>query len=476
MAKYDEQLGRMEYLMNFRMPLKESTRSNVEYCAEAANGKCYGIIKEGNKYYIKECKDASRKTIAESYDYINGITAKKENEYKSYNEASKQFELKLMSINESRDNKVNASTYDFKRNEKVLATLTEEARKELNRMHAILENANAIGMKNTGNPEAPKTVSFTPSIGNPFEERAEAKLDKDLKATASDPKKVGGPFEENGEVSDADMESDKAPKCGNCCDGYKDAEYVPADAVAAKKPSGGKVVRVNEAEEDIVGIDDKMEDPILNDKELAELTASEDEEPISDVLTDDENMTDFEVSRELAGDGNEYSEFDAKGEVEDAEGENTEFDAEGGDTEFGVDDEFKTDYEFARDTFGESKISLKTIVEGVCHELFAKGYGKSEQQRLEESFAKKIDKLVAEEVHRLDVFGKHPGYRKAPMTTPANKEVIVNKGDRDWNDDSTKGEQPFGQKIGSSAPFDAEVIDMLTDAVMNSIKGGLKKK
>lgn len=56
---------------------------------------------------------------------------------------------------------------------------------------------------------------------------------------------------------------------------------------------------------------------------------------------------------------------------------------------------------------------------------------------------------MKEEVTRLNVFGKHPGYRKKPMTHPDNVEVAPN-GARDWNDDSAKGEEPFGKQIGSS--------------------------
>ena len=43
-----------------------------------------------------------------------------------------------------------------------------------------------------------------------------------------------------------------------------------------------------------------------------------------------------------------------------------------------------------------------------------------------------------EEVTKLNVFGKHPGYRKKPMTHPDNVEVAPN-GARDCNDDSAKG-------------------------------------
>ena len=76
---------------------------------------------------------------------------------------------------------------------------------------------------------------------------------------------------------------------------------------------------------------------------------------------------------------------------------------------------------------------------------------------------------MKEEVTRLNVFGKHPGYRKKPMTHPDNVEVAPN-GARDWNDDSTKGEEPFGRQIGSSAPFTDRVVNILTDKVFKHIK------
>ena len=462
--KFDKQLERMEYLMGYRMPTNESKHSNVAYSAEAADGNHYGIIKEGSKYYIKVCKDKSKTNLAESYDYINGITAKKENEYKSYNEATKHFELKFMSLNESHGGCVNSSTVDFKRGEKTMSYLTEEARKELDRMHSILENSMTIGMKNTGNPEAPKTASFSATIGQPFEEKAEAKLDKDLKATATKPEAQGEPFDKEENVTDADLESDKAPKGCESCKDYEDAKYVPADAVAAKKPTGGKVVRVNEAEEDILGMDNESEDSVK--------TFSSDEE-LEKLLNGEDSMSDFDFNRELAGEGDEV--VDSENEVE----------------PFVSDEEFMSDDEFGRRNRMESKkFSLNQIIEGVCKHLTEESLDdevvEEEEMPMEEpmmddapvteSFNSMLARIIKEEVTNLNVFGKHPGYRKKPMTTPSNTEVVKTKGDKDWNHDSVKGEQPFGQKIGSSAPFDEKVVSVLTDAVMKTIKEGLKKK
>ena len=81
---------------------------------------------------------------------------------------------------------------------------------------------------------------------------------------------------------------------------------------------------------------------------------------------------------------------------------------------------------------------------------------------------------VKEEVTRLNVFGKHPGYRKKPMTHPSNVEVNPN-GAKDWNDNSAKGEEPFGKKIGSGAPFDKEVVNILTDMAYERFKKVLRE-
>ena len=43
------------------------------------------------------------------------------------------------------------------------------------------------------------------------------------------------------------------------------------------------------------------------------------------------------------------------------------------------------------------------------------------------------------------MFGENiPRYRKEPMSTPANKEVLAGTAKGDWNDESAN--QPYGQK------------------------------
>jgi hypothetical protein len=77
-------------------------------------------------------------------------------------------------------------------------------------------------------------------------------------------------------------------------------------------------------------------------------------------------------------------------------------------------------------------------------------------------------KRINEEGTKLNVFGKHPGYRKKPMSLPQTGSDKVGEL-KDWNDDSVYSEQPFGEKIGSSAPFD-KIIEESINAVLAQYK------
>jgi hypothetical protein len=118
------------------------------------------------------------------------------------------------------------------------------------------------------------------------------------------------------------------------------------------------------------------------------------------------------------------------------------------------------------DRMNESEKKLvRSLTESIYRKLVSENRGTSGVERY-------IKRLVNEEITRLDAWGKHPKYRKQPMTTPPNKEKFVGTADRDWNDDSAKGEQPYGLKIGNGKPFNQKVVDLLTDQVLAKIKGG----
>ena len=112
----------------------------------------------------------------------------------------------------------------------------------------------------------------------------------------------------------------------------------------------------------------------------------------------------------------------------------------------------------------DEKKMVNKLVDKIYESLVS---GSRKKMTLEE----KIQKMVNEEITRLNVWGKHPKFGKEPMTHPEAKEVMAGTADRDWNDDSAKGSERYGKKIGDGKPFNKEVVDLLTDQVLAKIKG-----
>ena len=516
-SKFDSQLDRMQYLMGYRVPTNESKRSNkVEYHTLGADNKVYGILKEGSMYYIMTTEQG-KETIAESYSYINGFNYRNENGYKSYNEATKQLELKMISLNEAYHKHEDVSTVDTNRGRKNLAVLTEAARKELDRMHQIFENSQTIGKNNTGDPESKGNASAENTTKNnaPFEKKAEANLDKDPKFNGT----VEGATPDNKEVKnvDSDLQSDKMKKHGDAnqnpskkC-GFKDAhDDLDGEGVADKHPKGAKSVKMNEGFEpdfegdeemrqfagpDLAGeIDDDPELGLVGDDELSDEALNDfigDEEPVAGPLADEAPLEDEEPVDELPEDElslNEeleelINEFEETEKAMHGEEKNVESKIEGPDKVMdgphgGLDVQ----------GWNDEKINeaINRIVESVAEKLC----GENKEEKAEvcqkcgkekceckktETLQEAIDRIVAEEVQKLDAWGKHPRYRKQPMSTPANKEVLAGTAEKDWNDDSAKGEQPYGQKIGSSDPFE-KVVDLVLDNIKAKLSEGKKSK
>lgn len=641
MANFDEQIKRMRALMNSgSLNENNSSNHNIEYCVEGADGNIYGIIRENTKYYIKTTEKGNE-TIAESYNYIGGFCNKKDYEYNSYSNALKQLEMKLMSLNEAYDKHSKTELLDPFKKEDLVIEGTEKMRDEIARQRQIMANVNSIinegdiSPKNIGVPEAPKTLSFNPKVGEPFSNKANATLDKDLKAIASNPDGQGDPFSDKKDVNDKDMQSDKNPKCDKKCD-CKDAEYVPDNSVANQKPKGAKAVKMNENcddwgscglpsqpgvgedipdvmgenSDDIVGQDNSSmdsSDNILTDNDDSSLDDSTyTDEPIDDSMSDDayenDSMDDDVMSDEefddllnnALGDNNSYDdENNGFDEVDDHTFESVKKkyvdsivesiskkiikeakrntgvgilpekwfttnksynkvlklynklanslreikwtnDANEVDT---IVDESENIYlklkeifktllngkelkmrdaeiyysEYNSGTPEDAKTLLKSIddiwgqITNVWDSKYAKEADKEFNDKNKEWNAHKVKdlnynvpndpndidaleqkdsayanenkqprKTVKEEATVLHDFGKHPGYRKKPMTLPSNNDSEKD-GYKDWNDDSVKKDEPFGQKIGSSSPFD-EKVKIITDAVMAQIKEMYKKK
>jgi hypothetical protein len=234
MSKRDEQIARMKGLMTYGIT-NTSKKTPITESIEGPDGNVYAVIREGSKFYIKTTPKGSE-LVAESFNYIGGFMNKKNYEFSSYNQASKNLELKVRSLNEAYGVNKTVELLNPEKKEALVVEMTDSMKESLARYRQIMNNAagimnesSTISASNTGNPESPKTVAFSPKLGEPFVDTAEAVLDSDINIKANDPEKQGEPF---GDTSKTEK--------------YEDAKYVPDGSVANKKPSGGKVVKVNE--------------------------------------------------------------------------------------------------------------------------------------------------------------------------------------------------------------------------------------
>lgn len=486
MSKKEEQLARMRGLMTYGIGNTQK-KTPITESFDCPDGKIYAIIREGSKYYIKSANKGSE-LVAESFNYIGGFMNRKNNEFSSYNQASKNLELKIRSINESYGLNKSVELLNPDKKEELMVEMTSAMKDSIARYREIISNTSKlmnensnISSTNVGVPEAPKTTKFTPSIGEPFENKAEAKLDKDLNVKSKNPEKQGEPFGEEAKTEE-----------------YEDAKFVPNNSVANQHPSGGKVVKVNESNdydvyeeecdendpfcedlideenEDVVGFNDddnslgegeededididdididleSEEEGVEDDIELDDLDSEENEEEIENTedVEDTESIddvNDIEVSendeietlkKEIENLKSIVAELSAKNNEEDAEIElemDDDFDNEDGEFE---DDDFE-DEEFEDEEFGDEDFEDEDDLDSINEE-------------------------------KLNVFGKHPGYRKKPMNLPSTG-VDSYDGNKDWNDESVYSEQPFGSKIGSSSPYET-IINKSVETVLESLK------
>lgn len=463
---YDKQIETMQRLINYGV--NENTnngKSIVEYHAEGADGKTYGIIRECNKYYIKVAPKKDTALLAEDYDYIGGFNNRKENEFSSYNVASKQFDLKMKNLNEAYQNN-KKSTYQFKTVEASDWQIneTKEMRDEINRFNDIMYNVNGILSEDKNFttkhtlPEAPASNPSDKKVNGPFTDTAVANGEKDFKTTKSDYQKAGAPFNQDGSVDNSDMESTKNPQSKSDGNVYTQKPQYVNTGVAGENPKGGKVVKVNESQVLAWSKSKDFMDKSKNTKigSTAPFTCDIDgncdvnklQESDGVAVHNSENMN---TPTPGCGEVGETEPYITEEQLPFPEvGDEFDFD------EFGFEgDEFVEDFD--GDEFGFEDDDLTFNVE-------------LEDDGL--SLESKIHRMVKESIE-LNDFGKHPAYAKSPMTLPADNEIELN-GARDWNDDSAKGNNPFGKKIGSSAPYTDDIINKITDMVYERLSG--KKK
>lgn len=486
----NSQIEKMQRLIDYGADSNiKSTNYNtpiLEYKEKGADGRTYAVARIGNKFHIMEAPKKDTEILAEDFDYIGGFANRKRHEYSSYNKAYKNLSLKLKSIRESLRVKPQSRP---RQEAEWQEEKTIEMREDINRFQEILNNSQGIMHESKTDftqshtlPEAPASNPSEKEVNSPFTDTATANGDKDFNKKATDPTKEGAPFENNPDkaVSGKDTFSEK-PK------------YGPENNVAAQHPSGGKVTRADEGKErkfnHVVKLSkaqvlawNRKNDDYMDTSKGTEIGngAPFDQKPVAnvnegEVVHNTDNQNSPKPGNGEIGDGAPFDNKpnnvnEAEIDVNDVAGLPSEPD---GELPFGdipmdgaptpEDAEFDAQYDSWLNNDGDGEmlsddeISFSDFPTNAEPEMPAEnpdGFPMESRNRN----GGRINET------ELNSFGQHPAFRKPPMTLPPNTDSAPN-GAKDWNDKSTKGDQPFGQKIGSGAPFD-DFIDLITDEVM----------
>ena len=197
----NDQLNRMKSLMNYGLQTesKQAPYSTVEYKKVGADGKVYGIVREGTNYYIKSAPN-KQNLMKEDFDYIGGFRNRNEHKYGNFALAQKQFDLKMMSLKEAANNpKFNVESWDLNKKELIVTEASDKMKGEILRERQIMKNAMSI-MENKAlccdNPGTPKnninagtpetgdangnnvTDGFDQKVGNEFQKQGKDNIKK----------------------------------------------------------------------------------------------------------------------------------------------------------------------------------------------------------------------------------------------------------------------------------------------------------
>lgn len=527
MSKFDEQLSRMRALCTYGTVNEDKKQSNytLEYHATAADGKEYGIIKECSHFYIKSTTP-DKKNLAESYQYIGGWANKKNYEYESYNNALKNFELKLESINEAHDSKVNVETLDPFKKENLVVEGTEAMKNEIARQRQIMYNAAMLMNESTDyavkGGEACSTSQPEAEAGEKGDKAKgskEAKADPNYKGSKIGLDKKAAPFEENpkgiNEVAspnegdfdegakpfgttqngEADTEHNNSPFTKNVNESEEDdkSEDVKDDDVEGNDDFADDDFDFDFDEESEESFDDDVADDETVDDELA--TDTDLDAGVEDV--DDDFASDDDVDFPSVGDGDELGgDSDLASKIADLEAQLAALKAQVEDCDKDIaaddvaaDDVADDDVEVNDDLAGEDGTDVEDDVDFGDEEDFEdeddfedfgedgeESFDDDDDDEMYEAKKKVMDRIVESVVRQalkedeLHDFGKHPGYRKKPMDLPTTGQDKNEHGE-DINDDSVHNEEPFGKQIGDGSPFN-QLVDAVTKDVMYQLKKG----
>lgn len=421
-----DQLNRMKGLMTYGLQTENKTPyASVEFSKKGADGTLYGIIREGNKYYIKSCDGGKKGLVKEDYSYIGGFRNRKDYEYTSYANALKQFDLKMASLREANDpqKKVIIESWNPDKQEMLTVEATDKMRKEIARQRQIMGNVSRISEGKDcpqcgvgGNPftidaekyfeDLPKTDNEKTNINKPKDEAPKERKSKGGKVKANE-----------GKLGKAITNEEKVCKkcgkpCGKCnCDECGDMPELEEEVlgwndnydymdkshgtkIGDSAPFDSKTARnIDDKKGPVTDTEPDMKNGVVESYHGTAMHTSQNQNSPEvgtngrggakkvDEPFDDSNK---EVNEEIEdfGDDIEDDDIDLDGDFED-EGDG-DF---GGEEEFGADDELGGDEDFDEPVEDEEDTAIEVEPDGIEDRL----------NKLEDLIGKIADKLGVDE-------------------------------------------------------------------------------
>jgi serine/threonine-protein kinase DCLK2 len=269
----------------------------------------------------------------------------------------------------------------------------------------------------------------------------------------------GAPFDKSGKVNE-DVDDDMSDEDETYFEPKEDLEEPVDDDTELDKPEEG--------------LEDSPEDE------------GDDEEEFGSDLDDDDSDDDdeFENDEDLDDDEDEFDEDDLESRVE-----NIEDTLEQIANKLGIDtndidtDEFEDDDDlYSDDDSDDNDDEFDDEDELATESRRNRGYKIYESRAFRKAkramnedgmkpFSNK-NRVPQDNLNALDEFGKHPAYRKQPMTVPTHNHQEFD-GYYDMSDESARNNTPFGTNIGNGAPFELDT-EKVNKSIAESIRRNLR--
>ena len=268
----------------------------------------------------------------------------------------------------------------------------------------------------------------------------------------------GAPFDKSGKVNE-DVDDDMSDEDETYFEPKEDLDEPVDDDTELDKPEEG--------------LEDSPEDE------------GDDEEEFGSDLDDDDSDDDdeFENDEDLDDDEDEFDEDDLESRVENIEDtleqianklgiDTNDVDADEfeDDDDLYSDDDSDDDDEFDED----DKLATESRRNRGYKIYESRAFRKAKRAMNEDGmkpFSNK-NRVPQDNLNALDEFGKHPAYRKQPMTVPTHNHQEFD-GYYDMSDESARNNTPFGTNIGNGAPFELDT-EKVNKSIAESIRRNLR--